>query len=89
MKTILVPAGGSASDDVTFETAYAATQCFNVSAPRRLRPGARHSTIGLPQIRVLQVGQLSQRSRQGGQLWSPDGRRFQHRRFSLGHAAPL
>jgi hypothetical protein len=24
MKTILVPAGGSASDDVTFETAYAA-----------------------------------------------------------------
>jgi hypothetical protein len=29
MKTILVPAGGSASDDVTLETAYAAAQCFN------------------------------------------------------------
>jgi hypothetical protein len=30
MKTILVTAGGSASDDVTFEAAYAAAQCFDV-----------------------------------------------------------
>lgn len=29
MKTILVPAGGSDTDDVTFATAYAAARCFN------------------------------------------------------------